>query len=203
MSRFLLVLCLMGVSLGLRAQEPEIVDDSHTVYQVYLTTVAPGSSLAEFADLEDLGFVQIFSMVNPPTTPGPSRALEPQAVYLGSYLGLETAEHVLQKVRTRGYIDARIEADTRSLTEGSNRNLTYTLQVGAFNELDMDRFTKVANIPAYGMFVKWEKGYFKVFAGMYSEAELDYLKGTVQPYFKSQWGIDGFPKSFRSAYVAD
>lgn len=203
MKRLLLVLSGLILITHVQAQEPEIIDDSHTIYQVYLTTVAPGSSLEAFNSLSDLGFVQAYSIANPPTTPGPSRTLEPQSIYLGAYLGLDVAKVVLSEVQSRGYNDARIEADTRSLTEGSNRNLTYTVQLGAFNSLDMGRFAKIANIPAYGVYVTFENGMYKVFSGLYQAEDLAYLKSTVLPYLKNTWGFAGFAKAFRQPYTVD
>ena len=164
----------------------------NTIYHIQLVSsedkIAPNS----FDHLHDLGFVRIIS-----TLRGPAEAEGPQRVILGPFLGDETAQYVLNEAIVRGYNDAFIFADDITLQEGKGKELTQTLQIGAFSKLNLNMFKPIANFPAHGMYVVYEDGLFKVFAGMYSQDQLGYLKRTIIPHYRREIGLDCFIRQFR------
>ncbi|MEZ4776687.1 MAG: hypothetical protein R3D00_26160 [Bacteroidia bacterium] len=172
----------------------------HTIYQIYVGTMNSLEDLAQFDDLKEFGFIRPFSISELPVEQQMvSRDGEGKKVFVGPYLGKATAENILTLIWTRGYSNAFIEADERSLRTNKTQNLTYSVQLGAFQQPDMRRYEKISNVFAYGTFLTFEDGLYKVVAGLYKPESTDYVKSTVIPYLKKQ-GFNGFVRTVRNPY---
>ena len=210
MNKFLfapfLIGCLLCISqIGLSQNDALIIMDEapgpQAVYQIYLGNVQPGQSMNIYSDVSHLGFLRTFSIQEPPLEQGPSRASAEQKVFLGPFLGEKTAKEMMEKVLNLGYIDAYLEKDEAGLSTPSGTKLTHTVQLGAFEQLDMQKFTKIANVPAHGVFVLYEDGLYKVLSGLYPSEEKEYIRKSVIPYMKKVWGMKGFLRAIDQAPV--
>ncbi|MEM7658965.1 MAG: hypothetical protein AAF399_22775, partial [Bacteroidota bacterium] len=141
-----------------------------------------------------LGFLRTFSLAEKPIVQGPSRSQAELPVFLGPFLGETTANQVLAEVQAKGYDFAYIEQGAAQLVNEDGVPLVYSIQLGAFQQPNMSRFQKIANIPAYGVLVMYENGYYKVMSGLYRQDQEGYLKEEVIPYFTKTWGFSGFMK---------
>ncbi|MEZ4827718.1 MAG: hypothetical protein R3C61_15760 [Bacteroidia bacterium] len=174
--------------------------EDHTIYQIYVGTMTSIDGLTQFDDLKDLGFIRPFSIAELPVEQQMvSRDGEGKKVFVGPFLGRATAENILAMIWSRGYSNAFIEADARSLITEKTRNLTYSVQLGAFQQPDMRRYEKISNSLAYGTFLTYEDGLYKVVAGLYKPESVDYVKKTVIPYLKKE-GFNGFVRTVREPY---
>lgn len=165
---------------------------SQAVYQIYLGKVQPGESFAQFSNVAHLGFLRTFSIEEPPKEQGPSRAAAEQKVFLGPFIGHQTAALIMDKILENGYKDAYMERDEKGLKTYTGESLTHSVQLGAFEQLNMNKFNKIATVPAHGVYVLYEDGLFKVLSGLYPAAEKEYLRKSVVPYMKRVWGFSGF-----------
>lgn len=187
-------LLLLGLSVY---AQPELIilDETQApqaVYQIYLGKLQPGESLDGFADAAHLGFLRTFSIEEPPRVQGSSRASEEKKVFLGPFLGHETATKMMEQLVDLGYIEAYLERDEDGLKTPAGNPLTHSIQLGAFETLDMKKFSKIATVPAHGVFVLYEDGLYKVLSGLYPTTEKAYLRKSVLPYLKNTWGMSGF-----------
>ena len=172
--------------------------NDHKICQIYVGTVGGGENLTRFDNLRDFGFINLYSLANPPIDQSEVTGIS-RKVFLGPYLGFESAEKVLEMVRTRGYSDAYIEADERTLKSNKGKNLVYSVQIGAFENPNMRKFTSITNMFAHGIFLTYEGGLFKVLSGMYDASNADYVRSEVVPYLKSR-GYNGFLRTFRQPF---
>ena len=197
----LLVLWSLLTASLLSAQVPPAANEqaSDGIYQIFVGKLQPGESLDRFSPLTKFGFLRTYSLAEPPKTQGPSRSEAELPVFIGPYFGKETADRVLEDLRQMGYTMAYIEQSSASLTDPTGEPLMYSIQLGAFSELNMKRFEKIANIPAHGVSVMYENGLYKVLCGMYTRNQVAYIKDEVIPYFANSWGMNGFLKPFRQA----
>jgi hypothetical protein len=170
---------------------------SEAVYQIFVGKLQPGESLSRFAELTKFGFLRTYSLAEAPKVQGPSRFEAEFPVFVGPYVGKETADQVLIQLRELGYNMAYIEQSSASMTDPDGEPLMYSVQLGAFSELNMTGFEKIANIPAHGVSVLYENGLYKVLCGMYTRTQVAYIKDEVIPYFANSWGMNGFLKAFR------
>lgn len=198
--KFSFTSCLIGCilfSLSALAQpQPLVILDeaqaSQAVYQIYLGKVQPGESFDQFSDVSHLGFLRTFSIEEAPKVQGPSRAAAEQKVFLGPFIGHKTAAKMMDKILEMGYEDAYMERDEKGLQTGKGEALTHSVQLGAFEQLNIKRFNKIETVPAHGVYVKYEDGYFKILSGLYPASEKEYLRKSVIPYMKRVWGFEGF-----------
>lgn len=185
------------------AQETSSTSNSpggdHTIYQIYVGTMITEEDLSQFNDLKELGFVRPFSISELPEVEGVSRDGSGRKVFVGPYLGRSTAEQILTMVWEKGYTDAYIEADEKTLRTDIGQELVYTVQLGAFSKPSMDQYTRIANVLAHGTYMVYEDGYYKVLSGMYPPDFENYIRTKVIPYLKST-GFTGFLRTFREPY---
>ncbi|MDX2250163.1 MAG: hypothetical protein SF052_25495 [Bacteroidia bacterium] len=179
------------------SQTEEQPGADHTIYQIYVGTMTSLEDLNQFEDLKEFGFIRPFSIAELPVQQ--SRAEEGKKVFVGPYLGKQTAENILSLIWARGYTNAYIEADERSLRTTKTRALVYSIQLGAFQQPDMRRYEKISNTFAYGTFLTFEDGLYKVMAGLYSPEATGYMKETVIPYLQ-KLGFSGFTRTVREPF---
>jgi hypothetical protein len=190
------VLLISGI--GFSAYGQNYPGNDHKIYQICVGTIGVGESLAPFDNLRDFGFISMYSLAYPPTEQSEVTGSN-RRVFLGPYLGEESANKVLGMVQTRGYTDAYIEADENTLQSKKGRNLIYSVQIGAFANPNMRKFSSITNMFAHGIFLTYEGGLFKVLSGMYDSDNADYVRSEVVPYLKSR-GYNGFLRAFRQPY---
>lgn len=188
---FMLAGLLVQAQTQIQHQAPE--PQLH-VFQIYVGNLGPGESLSAYAPLQKLGFLSHFSVASQITQAGPSRNQAPKPVYLGPYLSQETADRLLERVKALGFTEAYVESDqTRSKPElPSGRS--HTVQLGAFKDPDLRKFATWTSLPAFGMFIKYEDGWLKLFSGLYAEAELNHVRKVVLPF----WRRKGFTPILRT-----
>lgn len=178
----------------------EVIDEGTTVYRIFVGTISENESLSQFNDLTSLGFVQSFPLTEISATEGVTRASREKKVYLGPFLGRETVTGLLPKVLQKGYVEAFVEMDDQMLKKSIKDQQELTVQLGAFKNLDLRSFVGMDNIPAHGMYIKYEDGFYKVFAGIYGVDQTHHIEKTVMPYFKKR-GFDGFMRPFLRPHV--
>ncbi len=166
--------------------------DYHTIYRIQITITEEPDSFNFVPDLNHLGFVRLY-----PLERGPMEEKSPVRVMLGPYLGANTADFVLQKVWKKGYTEAQLIKDDFSLLNGEGTGLTHTIQVGAFKKPYLNKYNDISTIPAHGMFIVYEEGLFKIFSGLYTSQEESYLRNSVLPYFREEYGLYGFIRKLR------
>ena len=193
---FIVISLAMWAPQALFAQTdaPEVRD---AIYQVFVGEFDRQSDMSRFEPLRALGFLRPFSIVDETGYALRGEGSSLQRVYVGPYLGKETAEAVMAKAWTLGFRDARIETNEQYLNSDKNADLTYTLQLGAFGDPDMRNFEEIASLPAHGVYLMYEDGLFKVLCGMYRPEQLDYLRRSVTPYLRDM-GNYGFVRTFRA-----
>lgn len=163
------------------------------VFLVQLEETEEAVTTRSYASVNDLGFFKTVAVER-----SPGEELRRVKVCVGPFLGKEAADLVLAIARSRGYAEAFIQAETYPFEGTEGKELTYTVQVGAFNKLDISKYQGIANLPAYGLFITYEEGMFKVLAGMYPESDKEYLREQVLPYYRRELGLDGFVRAFRN-----
>jgi len=172
-------------------------DSTHIIYRIYLGVVADQSDLQQFDKLKTLGFLSSYSNVSR----GGDRIAPGLRVYLGEYLDKTTAAHMLLQVWGSGFDKAYIERDDLTLRYGVGSELIYTIQLGAFQRLHMQNFAKLRDELPYGIYVHYEDGLFKVFAGLYAGFELADLKRKTMPWIRKQGYTTAYVRQFREAYI--
>lgn len=197
MKTLLIVFALVGVlPFGLFAQtdEPEV---RNTIYQVFIGEFDKAEGLQALDPLRELGFIRHFSLTNESDYALKGEDPNKQRIYVGPYLGKVTAEAVMARAWTLGFRDARIEANETYLNSNKYADLEYTVQLGAFEDPDMRNFEEIANLPAHGVFLMYEEGFFKILCGMYRTEETGYVRNEVIPYLRDM-GYYGFIRTFRA-----
>lgn len=184
-------LCLMGNTLS---QNDYIREGRNGLYQIYLGEASFGQEKKAFAKAAKYGFFRPFSIVET----GEESPERKNPMFLGPYLGRETAEYVLEKLQKIGYNQAYIEGDEVSLATGKGKLLTHTVQVGAYEFLDARLFASVSNQPAGGVVILYEDGLLKLLAGLYPASSEAYLKEYALKYWKNTLGAEVFVRPFRS-----
>ena len=163
-----------------------------TIYEIQVMITDGPITIDNFPDLKNLGFFKTYTVAR-----GPEEPYSPLRVCLGPFLGQETAELVLKIVQEKGYDEAFIYTDEQKLHEKDGKELAYSIQVGAFRNLNLRKFQNLANMPAHGMYIAYENGLFKILSGLYNPDEEEYLRNTVLPYYRSELGLDGFIRRIR------
>ncbi len=118
------------------------LNEASTVHQIQLGAFSKDANVAAYVDLSDVGYIESI----------PRGAH--QKVFVGPYMGRESAAQALQVVRRRGFQDAFIDASTVDLFANANR----VVQLGAYNSLDMSRFDDLEA----DLYVLVEKNVYKV-----------------------------------------
>ncbi|MEL6651133.1 MAG: hypothetical protein AAFQ87_10060, partial [Bacteroidota bacterium] len=174
-------------------------DSTNTIYRIYLGVAADQDDLNRFDRIKPLGFLTTYANVSR----GGDSIAPGLRVYLGDYLDKETAAHMLLQVWSAGFERAFLEKDEQSLRYGIGSELIYTVQLGAFKRLPVQRFSTLRDEVPYGIFVRYEDGLFKVFAGLYTSFEIGDLKRKTMPWLREQGYQTAFVRQFREAYVWD
>lgn len=172
-------------------------DSTHTIYRIYLGVVADQADLTQFDRIKPLGFITSFANVSR----GGDRIAPGLRVYLGEYLDETTAAHMLLQVWSVGFEGAYIERDHLTLRYGIGSELIYTIQLGAFQSLPMQKFAQLRDELPYGIYVRYEDGLFKVFAGLYTSFELAEVKRKTMPWLKQEGYPTAYVRQFREAYI--
>lgn len=174
--------------------EPE---ERNIIYQVFIGEFDKQADSHQFEGLQHLGFLRHFSIENETSLASQDQNPDMQRMYVGPYLGKATAEAVLARAWTLGFSDARIESNEQYLTSDKYADLQFTVQLGAFEDPDMRKFEEIASLPAHGVYLMYEEGFFKVLSGMYRPEEIDYVRNEVIPYLRDL-GYYGFVRTFRT-----
>ncbi|MEM6343766.1 MAG: hypothetical protein AAF927_07790 [Bacteroidota bacterium] len=172
-------------------------DSTHIIYRIYLGVVSDQADLDQFDPLKPLGFISSYANVSR----GRDRLAPGLRVYLGEYLDKTTAAHMLLQVWGAGFDKAYIERDNLTLRYGVGSELIYTIQLGAFRRLPMQKFAALRDELPYGIYVRYEDGLFKVFAGLYASFELGEVKRKTIPWLRQQGYNTAYVKQFREAYI--
>lgn len=188
---------IWGLLLGspLHAQTSQFSDQS-TIYQLYIGEFDKQADTKQFDRLRKLGFIRYFSIADESKYTSQAQSPDTRRVYIGPYIGQLTAEAAMARAWELGFRDAKIEVNTNYLAQEKYKDLSYSLQLGAFENPDMRKFEEIASLPAHGVFLMYEDGFFKVLSGMYRPDEVAYLKRTMIPYLRDM-GYYGFVRSFR------
>lgn len=172
-------------------------DSTHTIYRIYLGVVADQADLIQFDKIKPLGFITSYANVSR----GGDRIAPGLRVYLGEYLDKTTAAHMLLQVWGAGFDAAYIERDHLTLRYGIGSELIYTIQLGAFQRLPMQKFAQLREELPYGIYVRYEDGLFKIFAGLYAGFELADVKRKTMPWLRKQGYTTAYVRQFREAYI--
>ncbi|MEM6264258.1 MAG: hypothetical protein AAGI38_17215 [Bacteroidota bacterium] len=167
-------------------------DNSLTVYQVCFAGFDEPVDPDQFYELKRFGFIRTQS-ISPATRDKEDGMFR---LYLGPYIGLEAAEMAMAFVRAKGYTDAYLESDPYQLTSEDGKKLTHTVQVGAFDKPDMEAYQLITREIGKEVYLIYEDGLFKIFAGLYTAEEIPQVK-TETIWYLSEQGFETFIRSFR------
>ncbi|MCI4669422.1 MAG: hypothetical protein MRZ79_14910 [Bacteroidia bacterium] len=187
---------LLLFNIGLLAQTNYIQEGRDGIYQIYIGPAKIGTEEKVYSKLRKYGFLRPFSI----TQVSAGEPGENLPIYLGPYLGRETADHVLAMVQKMGYADAYVEGDEVSLTTNEGAQLTHTVQIGAYENLDASFYASLSNQPAKGVFILYEEGLYKFMGGLYPESSEAYLENYAVKYWNESLNINAFVRPFRNPY---
>jgi hypothetical protein len=173
-------------------------DSDPRIYRIYLGVVETSEDLKDFDKLQNLGFLHPLANVSR----GGDRIAPGIRVYLGHYLDQITAANILLQCWALGYKNAYLETDAQTLTYGIGSELTYSLQLGAYRKLSLQKFQSLQRDLPYGIFVRYEDGLFKVLGGLYTSFEIEKVRREVIPYLHKQ-GFQPYLKQFREPYIKE
>lgn len=124
-----------------------ILQAQTTDYKTYSIQIAAFSKVLEdaefdatikkFNNLKDIGYVYETSYLSPTN-------VVPSKFFLGSYLGMHTAQKILAKVKRKGYKDAFIVEELEAHDPNETTHFD-VLQLGAYKRLVMSNFKKLSD----------------------------------------------------------
>ncbi|MEO1654390.1 MAG: hypothetical protein AAFU64_12665 [Bacteroidota bacterium] len=158
--KILLVLLFSALGLQVTFAQQSRYD---IVYQVQLAAYKDDVQWEKYRDLKDLGFVSTQSI----QIETPNDALV--RVYLGKYLGLKTINHVLDELDDKGFDDMDIIKDTYKLKNDNGLNLVYTIQLGIFKKLDVQKFVDIPDLE--NLHIIYENKQYKLIYGFFENEE--------------------------------
>ncbi len=163
--------------------------DLGTQYQVHLGGFSGNVLLSDFNNLQDLGILTT-ECIQKKTNSGDGLT----HVYLGIYLGKNTAEKFLNEVKNRGYNGAALVSDQDSFNGEAGKKITSAIQIELQNRPDL---SKLQNISVqHKFYVKQTGGGYQVLTLLHNPIErTPDFKWTLD-YFVDQ-DYDAFPVKFR------
>lgn len=180
----LLVILFVSSSTFLIGQD---ADEYQTfdIYQIQLGAFKAQPDLKDFSDLKDLGKLSF----KPIAFDEPEDDLH--RVFLGTFLGKETALKVMEIVRARGYEDAVYDVDDYNLNHSTGKSLRYTLQLAANKKK-----YNISGYDDYADYVLYQKGFYRICFGLYPKSDLKDIRKQVLPGLKKK-GIKPYFRKFR------
>jgi hypothetical protein len=169
------------------------VSDRDVLYLILIESHYGEPDLLPFDNLEDLGILRAEPINDDYLVMGLYQ------VYLGWYIGRETAESVLSQVVARGYPHAQLMADYFTLRHGEGAMDNHSIQVGAYSVLDMKEFGSqigMATLQDVNVYIMLEDGVYKILMGLFPESEAEDVRTVMLPVL-GQRGIYGYVRRFR------
>ena len=184
----LFLVILMTLSFSLPAQNPEIHENSF-IHQIQLAAYEGEVDWERFKDLQDIGLVSTQSIDSDPD------AFEKKdnyiRVFVGKYIGKKTVNAVKKLLKKKGFTDTKIETDSYHLNHSTGKNLRYTVQLGAFKKLNLEKFTEISQIEY--LHILYQDGSFRVLYGFYPNEQ---MAESALKLLEDQ-GFSGIVKTFR------
>jgi hypothetical protein len=174
-AKFIILLLLLLVNL-VRAQ-------ADGMYRIKLMTISKDSDNRIFNKLKDLGIVSYEPTQN-----------ESLRVYLGTYLGKNTASRVLVDVKNRGFSSAYVESTGGKFVAESGDSLTHTMQFIALKRLDIRAIVdnpKLAKSDQKDVYIWYHNGFYRVSLGIINPNQNEQIA-----HFKGVTDNMGFKTSF-------
>lgn len=124
------------------------------LYRVRLAALQKDVSLETFKKMEDLGV-----LFTEPLENGFTR------IYLGTYLGRNTATRVMNTAKQRGY---KTSYTAEEMPE-TPKNNDYTVQIGSFKKLDVRKFNALDTEYRNKLYISYHKGFYRVSLGIFDK----------------------------------
>jgi len=120
-------------------------------------------------------------------------------VYLGSYIGRNTAQRVLNLVKRRGFGSAYLVLDNNLYDSDSPEELRYyTFQFTALKKLDISKFINaLPQVDRQVLHIRYDNGFYKYSVGMYDPARFPQAEQNYRDMAVNMGFTGGFAKQIK------
>jgi len=137
-----------------------------SVCRIRVAAVSGAVDRERIAKLADLGIISYEATDNGYTY-----------VYLGKYLGKETAYRVLDRVKARGHRSAFVVVEQDYINAQQTDAPDYsTFQVASLKKLDLESFNALADSFRGDIYVTYNSGYYRLSMGLYQKQLYPYIE---------------------------
>lgn len=168
------------------------IKNINSIYDIRLGAYSKGLSDNAFDNLKDLGLLKVINNEDGMLL-----------VYLGSYMGKNTADKILATVKSRGYKTAYLEAVKSDFINAQGVELTHTYQFCSVKRLDVRR---IGNLIAQDvslldkLYISFDGSHYQMSLGLVSPAFSPEIP-KYQEFAASAGFTDAFMRTFRPATV--
>jgi hypothetical protein len=168
------------------------IKNVNSIYDIRLGAYSKGLSDNAFDNLKDLGLLKVINNEDGMLL-----------VYLGSYMGKQTANKILATVKSRGYKTAYLEAVKTDFINAQGVELTHTYQFCSVKRLDVRR---IGNLIAQDvslldkLYISFDGSHYQMSLGLVSPAFSPEIP-KYQEFAASAGFADAFMRTFRPATV--
>ncbi len=176
---FLLLSCFVATSSWAQS------GNKNVIYQIQLAAYEDEVDWDRFKNLKDVGFV-----TSKPIDPSVQDS-KYKRVFVGKYIGDATIRAMLNRVQSRGFRNPTIVRDNVTLQGETGADIQYTIQLGAFNQLNIQEFLDIPFIE--NVYILLEGGKYRMIYGLYVSEE--YAQNALKVL--QEGGFTGLVKKFR------